>query len=154
MQYPVLSSFVITTEIQKTKQMKKTFLITLTAFLAIAFTFMSCKKDDTPDEPRKNSRSVKYEITGNYTGKLNIVTNSNIGTMDSYNDISIPWTKELTYPNNVIFVGIGGNSSTAGAAGQTVTLKVYSGGNLIYTKIVAAGANGLIGLPTYAFTFQ
>lgn len=134
--------------------MKKTVLITLTAFLAIAFTFVSCKKDDTPDEPRKNSRSVKYEITGNYTGKLNIVTNSNIGTMDSYNDISVPWTKELTYPDNVIFVGIGGNSSTVGIAGQTVTLKVYSGGNLIYTKIVTAGTNGLIGLPTYAFTFQ
>jgi hypothetical protein len=75
--------------------------------------------------------------------------------MVSYNDISVPWTKEITYPANVQGVGIGGNSSSVvGVAGQTVTLKVYSGNKLLYTKSATADANGLVGFPTYAFVFQ
>lgn len=136
--------------------MKKTALSTLVLFLTIATAFVSCsKKKDAPDDPKKSSRLVKYEITGNYTGKLNILTTTNTAAMVSYNDISVPWTKEITYPDNVMGVGIGGNSSaTAGVVGQTITLKVFSGDNLIYTKSATADANGILGLPTYAFVFQ
>lgn len=134
--------------------MKKKLSGSLALLFAITFTLISCKKDD--DAPQTSSRNVKYEITGNYTGKLDIVTTTNTAAMVSYNGVLVPWTKEITYPNTVMGVGIGGNSSSGnvGVAGQTITLKVFSGGKLLYTKSATADVNGILGFPTYAFVFQ
>lgn len=133
--------------------MRKTFLGSLALLFAITFTLISCKKGD--DAPAANRRVVRYEITGNYSGKLDIITSTNTAAIVQYNGTAVPWTKEITYPNNVMGVGIGGNStgSNPGVAGQTITLKIFSGGKLLDTKAATADVNGIISVPPYSFVF-
>jgi len=112
----------------------------------------SCFKDPpTTTGPRDD---IKYEITGNFTGKLTIVYNDNInGSTVSYND-SIPWTRQFRFlPLNVTAIGIGAQSSAPGLPGQTVTIKIYSLHNIVKTSTATAGSMGEIAVPAISFNF-
>jgi hypothetical protein len=113
--------------------------------------FFSCKKDgnDTPN----NSRMVKYEITGNFSGKLTIIYNDNVNGNTVLTDISLPWSKDITYGNNITGIGIGASSSTFGTSGQTATMKIYSGGSVVKTSTGTANSSGGITIPTVAHVF-
>jgi hypothetical protein len=118
--------------------------------------FTSCSKDsDGPGPGGGNSRVVKYEITGNYTGKLTVVYNDNASGNTVVNNVTLPFIKEITYPATVTAIGIGGHSNTPtpGAPGQTVTMKIYSGGNVVKTASATAGSLGELTLPTMAHLF-
>lgn len=120
--------------------------ITILMFAVLVF---SCKKKDT----EVSKRDIKYEITGNFTGKLLIVYNDNVNGNTLVTDVTLPWSKEITYGNNVSAIGIGGNASVVGVAGQTVTVKIYSGGSVVRSGTATAGALGEITLPALTFTF-
>jgi hypothetical protein len=132
--------------------LKKANLVFLSAILFLT----SCKKDnDSPGLGGNNSRVVKYEITGNYAGKLTVIYNDNVNGNTVVNNVSLPFIKEITYPATVTGIGIGGQSSTpvTGAPGQTATIKIYSGGNVVKTASATAGSLGEITLPTMAHLF-
>ncbi|HJV18417.1 MAG TPA: MmpS family transport accessory protein [Sediminibacterium sp.] len=127
----------------------------LTGFLAILFTgifLYSCKKDNGGATPG-NSRNIKYEITGNFTGKLDVLYSNNANGNTAVTDVVLPWSKEILYGSNVITIGIGAQGKTAGTPGQTATIKIYSNGIVVKTSTATAGALGEIVLPTIAYGF-
>jgi hypothetical protein len=130
-------------------------IVKLLAILML-ITFFSCSKDNaTTSNPTSNSRQVKYEITGNYTGYINIIYNDNVNGNTSVTVSTLPWTKEINYASNVQGIGIGGSTDIAhpGGAGQSVTVKIYSGDTLLKTTTAVADANGLVNIPTIAYVF-
>ena len=52
----------------------------------------------------------------------------------------------MTYANNVLVIGIGadGFASKPGVPGQTVTLRIYSGGEVVKSSTKVAGSNGIV----------
>lgn len=107
--------------------------------LALSVSILGCKKDKdtTPDpEPAPSaptSRVVKYEITGNYTGKLNVVYTNATGANESISGVTMPWSKEVTVtktgPIAVGFTaGTQGGPGAAGVPGQTGTIRLYANG--------------------------
>jgi hypothetical protein len=68
-------------------------------------------------------------------------------------DVTLPWSKELTYGSNVIGIGISGQSIAYGVAGQTATLKIYSGGVVVKLGTATAGNVGEIILPSFTYLF-
>lgn len=134
--------------------MMKTYFKKASLFLLIVILFLASCKKDKDSSGSTNSRIVTYEITGNFTGKLTIIYNDNVNGNTVVNDVTLPWTKEITYNSNVQGIGIGGNASTMGTPGQTVTLKVYAGSKLIKSfPPVTAGSLGELTLPSFAYTF-
>jgi len=124
----------------------------LTTVIGLLFfvSLVSCSKDDN-DSP--NARVVKYEITGNFTGKLTVIYNDNVSGNTVLNDVTLPWSKDITYPATVTGIGIGAQSSTAGTPGQTATMKIYSGGTVVKNVPGTAGSLGEMILATTAYTF-
>lgn len=118
-------------------------------FASVALAITGCKKNssgDTSTPPGISKRVVKYEITGNYTGELIVVYNDNVNGTTSLISKSLPWSKSLTYANNVLVIGIGGDGfdSKPGVPGQTVTLRIYSGGEVVKSSTNVAGSNGIV----------
>lgn len=113
----------------------------------------SCKKDDDDSNgPSTNKRNIKYEIKGSYTGNLNVVYNNSVSGNTTLTVTSLPWTKEITYPTNVIGIGIGGNTANSvGQAGQNVIVTIYAGGAVARTASATADANGLINVPALSY---
>jgi hypothetical protein len=134
--------------------MKKVFLFSI-IILSLTVGIISCKKDSDSGGPKTSPRNVKYEITGNYTGQLTVVISDNVSGTEAVTATSLPWTKEKTYTGNVAGIGIGGNSVVAhlGQPGQTVTLKIYSGGTVVRSGTATSDANGALSLPSLALVF-
>lgn len=130
------------------KYLKNVSLILLPALLF----FSSCKKDND-NNGGTNSRIVKYEITGNYTGKLIVIYNDNVNGNTIINNATLPFLKDTTYTANITGIGIGAQASIPGVAGQTATMKIYSGGTVVKTVSATAGSLGELVLPTIAHTF-
>ena len=135
--------------------MKKQILNCL-VFLSLSIMLLtSCKKEDNDDNNRQNERKVKYELSGNFTGKLLVVTSTNSGQLQQFNAVALPWTKELTYDKNVLGAGISlrTENDNKGIAGQTLTLKVFLNGQLKDTKPATADVNGIVNMTTSFYTF-
>lgn len=121
-----------------------------------AFAFAGCKKKSDTPQPVISKRIVKYEITGNYTGKLFVAFTTANGGVDNATVNALPWTKEITYNNTVAGIGFSGNTVVGqpGLAGQSATVKVYSGGNIVVTEAASfANGNGIINLPSTTYIF-
>lgn len=127
--------------------------------ITVIIVFLSCKKDSTPDSstpPAISKRAVKYEITGNYTGKLFVAFTTATGGVDNATVNALPWTKEITYNSTVAGIGFSGNTVVGqpGIVGQSATVKVYSGGNVVVTEAPSiANATGIINLPGTTYIF-
>ncbi|MES2652525.1 MAG: MmpS family transport accessory protein [Bacteroidota bacterium] len=129
--------------------LKKTGLfITLVIFMLGA-----CKKSKD-EEPSANNRKIKYEVTGNFTGKLVIVYSDNVSGNTVVSEVTLPWTKEITYASNIHVIGIGGSSSSVGVPGQNATLKIYAGGVVKASQTTSAGTVGELSLATIAYDFK
>jgi hypothetical protein len=138
--------------IKQNREMIKRLRMAAIATLA-ALTMTACDKDD---DKASVSRNVKYEITGNYTGKLNIVYTTASGSQTTETMVGVPWTKELTVNSNVQAVVLNASTSstsTAGAAGQTITAKIYIGGHQKANGSSTAGADGRVNVPSIQFTY-
>lgn len=132
--------------------MKKT-IFSCIIFAAVLIAGNSCKKSGSDDPQPVNTRVVKYEITGNYTGKFTVVYSDNINGNTVVNNVSAPWSKEVTYPATVNAVGIGAQASVAGQPGQTAILKIFAGGNLVQSSTKTAGSLGEMVFQTLGHTF-
>lgn len=130
----------------------KNLLLTVTAFvIVVTISFQSCKKK--PASESSYSHTIKYEITGSFSGKLDVIYNDNVNGNTHLTNVSLPWTKEIKYSSNIITIGIGAQASTTGASGQTATIKIYSGGVVVKTSTATAGSAGEILIPTIAYQF-
>ncbi len=126
----------------------KKLLFTLIVPLAI---LVSCKKKD-PDQ-NTLSRKIRYEITGNFTGKFDVIYSDNINGATRIANVALPWSKEVTYESKVLSVGIGAQASTAGAPAQTATIKIYRDETVVKTTSAASGSLGEMVLPTISYSF-
>ena len=69
---------------------------------------------------------------------------------------SLPWNKTITYPSSAIAIGIGSSSviANAGVAGETGSMKIYSGNVLKRESNKVVGQNGLLIFDTQSYNFQ
>jgi hypothetical protein len=146
-----LPNILVASLIIKSKNMKKYLRNASLVLLSALFIFSSCKKEN--NNTGGNSRVVKYEITGNFSGKLTVIYNDNVNGNTVVNNVVLPYLKGITYPANITGIGIAAQASIPGAAGQTATMKIYSGGNVVKTVSATAGSLGELVLPTVAYTF-
>jgi hypothetical protein len=128
-------------------QMKTITLIFITAIL---FTFSNCNDEDTS---LRKEKKVKYEITGDFTGKFLIVYTDVSGSNKTLTDIPTPWSQAVTYPASTFTVGIGAQASVTGSPGQTATLKIFVDGKEVESSTATAGSFGEMVLQTITYSF-
>ena len=125
--------------------MKKLTIVLLSTIIF----FGSCDKD-SKDNPSGNSRLIRYEVTGNFTGTFSAAYTPISGGVTSEDFTTLPWSKEITYAAGVAGASIG-VSGTGGVAGQKVKLTIKRGGTQIGTPIEqTAGSSGtfsIVGQP-------
>lgn len=112
----------------------------------------SCKKDNN----NQQSRAVRYEISGNYTGKLNIVYTDEAGNFQTVTNVSLPWNKSFTAVaavQAVTFTASTTSTSTVGVAGQTATAKLYIGTVVKQNLTQTADGTGRIQFNSLTHTF-
>jgi hypothetical protein len=125
----------------------------LAILLASLLFSISCNKSGN-NSPEPRSRNIKFEISGNFSGKLLLVYTREDGNGNTtVNDVSVPWSRELVYASNVKTIGVGGNASAVGVAGQKITFKIYSGNSLVVSGDATAGSLGEIVIPALTFSF-
>lgn len=111
------------------------------AFIAALAIFVSCKKDDDK-APDNSSRTIRYEVTGNFTGTfIASYTTAGGGTINDQIP-ALPWNKEINYEKKVTaaILAVVGNG---GVAGQTITVVIKRGGNQVGTPLnVVANSSG------------
>jgi hypothetical protein len=129
--------------------LKKTSL-----WIALTVLMLGACKKSTVDQPMADNRKIRYELTGNFTGKLTIIYNDNVNGNTIVSEVSLPWSKEITYANNIQGIGIGGSSTSFGTPGQTATLKIYANGIVKVTDTRTAGFAGELSLPTLSYNFK
>ncbi len=127
---------------------------TFTIALITALTFFASCSNDEDNEPQNTSRTLRYELTGNFSGS-NIIaayTTASGGTVTEQ-ITSLPWNKEITFDSTVG----GANmvvSGAGGTAGQQVTLVIKRGGNQVGTPTTAtADAGGTFTISSPVITF-
>ncbi|HEX6431415.1 MAG TPA: hypothetical protein VF008_27175 [Niastella sp.] len=120
------------------------------AFALLVIALPGCKKDKGNNNSPKN---VKYELTGTFTGKFHIIISDNESGSQTYNDVTIPWSKEVSYDSKILSVGIGSAITTYGVVGQTAFLKIYSGGSVVKSSNGTADNNGVLTVPSLGHVF-
>lgn len=133
--------------------MKWNLLRSLMAVAILPILVISCGKSDSPSP---SSKTVKYEISGNYTGQFRVVYISQMGNQ-SETITQLPWTKEVTFTNLPASAGLGSNAITGkpGVPGQTATAKIYVGTQVVQSTSQTANGDGYIfSLPTLAYAVQ
>lgn len=130
---------------------RKFFLMMATALLGLfSISLSSCSSDDS--SPSSNTKAVKYEVTGNYSGHLIVVFTGANGQNVEEVITTLPWSKVVTIPNSQIAVGFGGQTSAPnyGGAAQTATAKIYVNNVEKQTGTATSDVNGAITLPSLA----
>lgn len=130
----------------------KSIFKTAVLVLTLAFTAVSCSSDDDNNSGPTASRDVKYEITGNFTGELDVTYMEKSGAPLIEDVPALPWTKEFTAD-----AGSDGalvhTSGLGGVAGQTVTAKIYVGGKVVSELTGTANSDGIIVVHPNTYVF-
>jgi hypothetical protein len=110
------------------------------AFVVVLTVLVSCKKDEKK-YPEPSSRTLRYEITGNFTGSL-VASYTTASGGTSNDQVTLPWNKEINYAQSVT-AAILAVSGSGGTAGQKVTVVIKRGGVQVGETIEAiAGSSG------------
>lgn len=128
-------------------------ILLFASILAIIFVFTSCSGDDDNSTPQ--SRNIKYEITGNYSGRLTVAYSDEGGNSQTIDVNSLPWSTSLTVDSDVSAIAIAATNSGAnnpGRTGETITLKIYRNSEEVKESTATALENGFIELGiSYSF---
>lgn len=120
----------------------------LVLFSALLFN-SGCNSDDAPP---KKSRDVKFELTGSFSGTLDVTYTTASGGATNESVAALPWTKAITYQSTAqgALITVGGRGGTAG---QTLMVKVYAGGTVVSETPGIANSSGIVvvSTPTYIF---
>jgi hypothetical protein len=132
----------------------KIVLFTAVLLLLSLNLFLTSCGDDDP-APDNKSRNVKFELTGTYTGKVDVTYTLANGGIQSFSDIQLPWTKELVYENDVLGLAFTGSGeiSAANVPGQTVNIKIYSNNNVVKTGSATVDNNQVLVFPALSYLF-
>ncbi|MDI9311097.1 MAG: MmpS family transport accessory protein [Limnohabitans sp.] len=133
--------------------MKKLFLLLFIPFL---FACTSSNSNTGNQTTPTQSRNVKYEITGDYSGKVTIVYQNQSGTFITETNVALPWTKEFTAEATTQSVGYNlrtTSTSTLGGINQTVIAKLYIGGEIKKSETKLSDASGSISFDNLMFYF-
>jgi hypothetical protein len=122
--------------------MKKNSLLIILLLLSTLHV-VSCKKDEATASG--DSRAVKYELTGNYSGKFLLVASTNNSDFEAIEVNKLPWKLEFTARASMKYALILGTGSD-GVAGQTATLKTFVGGKEVDSATATALSSGIISL--------
>lgn len=111
------------------------------------FITISCSKDDTPSS---NSKIIKYELSGTYSGTLIVVYTNPDGVNQIEDNISLPWSKEITLNNpsatTAVVLTAGSEVSGSGQVNEVVTGKIFIGSDLKKTATVNTTSIGYASL--------
>lgn len=107
--------------------MKNSILI-LSLLLIMGITLLtSCGKDDDNNNDAKDSRNVRYELTGTARGNFDITLISGDGSGTIEKPTTLPWTKEIVAAAGTQAVGF--TAAVVGATpGTTITARIFVGG--------------------------
>lgn len=131
----------------------KSILKTLAIVLTLTFTAGSCSSDNDDDSgSNTSSRDVKYEVTGNYTGKLSATYIEEGGAALIEDVTALPWKKEFTAKIDSKGASIN-TSGYGGVKGQTLTGKIYVGGKVVKELTATATEDGIIVLMPGTYVF-
>jgi len=131
----------------------KSILKTAVLALTLVFTTISCSSDnDDNTETVTASRDVKYEITGNFTGELDVTYMEKSGAPLIEDVPALPWVKEFTADPGSDGALVH-TSGLGGVAGQTVTAKVYVGGKVVSELTGTANSDGIIVVHPNSYIF-
>lgn len=127
--------------------------------------FVSCKKSDstttssptpTPSTPTQ-SRTVKYELTGTYSGTLLVGYTNQDGANQIVDKVKLPWTIEVTVKGSgfaAVAFTAGSEVGGYGKAGETITGKLYVGGVEKKSATVNSTSTGYIDFPAQTYQLQ
>ena len=148
-----LDAFIILTKLSNSLGMKtlKQLSLPVLTFTLLVLVMPGCKKDKAGNN--NSNRNVTYELTGTFTGKFHIIISDNESGSQTYDNVTIPWSKEVSYDSKILSVGIGTAIRTYGVVGQTAFLKIYSGGSLVKSSNGTADNNGVITVPSLGHVF-
>lgn len=117
--------------------------------LSIITIFASCDKD-SDDNAVNSSRTIRYDVTGNFTGSFTAAYTPVSGGITSEEVTSLPWSKEITYAAGVAGASIG-ITGGGGVPGQRVTLVIKRGniqvGEPIMQPVNSSGVFSIAGNP-------
>lgn len=132
----------------------KNTLLKLAFYIIICTSSITCSSGDD-NQNQNSSRNIKYEITGNYSGHLTVVYNDNVTGNTVVTVTSVPWSKEVIYDDNVQVIGASASSVVGhyGSAGQSATLKIYSGGTVVKNATASTDVNGILNFTPLTFGF-
>lgn len=109
-------------------------------FVTVLIILVSCKKTD--NGPGNSSRTLRYEITANFTGTLIASYTTATGGTANEQVTSSPWIKEVIYASNVT-AAVMALSGNGGVAGQKITLTIKRGGSQLGAPIeITANSSG------------
>lgn len=116
--------------------MKRLFFL----LIVILTSAVSCKKD-AGNPGNNSSRTIRYELTGNFSGTLIASYTTATGSTVNEQVASLQWNKEVTYAAGVTaaIIAVSGNGGTAG---QQVTMVVKKGANQVSSTLVTANSAG------------
>lgn len=133
--------------------MKNSILKASLFMIITASALMSCSKNDDDNNKPSDSRTVKYEITGNATGTFDVTYISASGAGANEAPTSLPWSKEVVVQNGV--AGIIINSAVMGATpGKIITTKIYVGGVEKKSESATVQSNGTAVIAGLSYTFK
>lgn len=132
-------------------------VVALVTVACLTLPFFGCGNSaSSPTAPSSPSpsgnRSVRFEATGNYSGRL-LVAFVLANGANTVEDIpSLPWTRDVTYPPTARATAVAVDG-TGGTAGQTIVLRVIAGGNQVSSTSGTALSGGGINVasPPYIF---
>lgn len=133
------------------KNIMKSVLKTLAIVLTLAFTVGSCSSDND-NNSGASSRDIKYEVTGNYTGKLSAVYTESSNSGQNVDINSLPWSKDFTASSDTYGAGIT-VSGFGGVVDQTITVKIIVGGKVQKETTAKATSDGIIVAAPGSFVF-
>ena len=121
----------------------KTLLILLFLFT------ISCSKNDDSTDGGEKSYQVKYELSGTFSGTLIIVYNNEDGVNQVEDNVSLPWSKEITIrATSNTPIGLVANSEIdgSGLSNQSMTGKISIGNVVKKSATVNSTSNGFINI--------
>jgi len=143
------TSSMITSKQTKIKKSILPVSLTVLAFIT-SLLFNACSKPI--DTPVNDSRVVKYEVTGNFSGSLIASYTSAGGGTTNETITALPWTKEITYQNSVT-AAIMAVSGNGGTAGQTVKIDITKETTKVSSTSATASASGSFTVSTPVVRF-
>lgn len=116
---------------------------------ALAVTLMSvllvaCGGSDGVTDPPAANRTIRYEMTGNYTGPLLVSFTSETGGLVNAAVTTLPWTRDVTYAGSVTSVAftLSPTAAVPSNVGQTLTVRMLVGGSQVRTQSVTSDRDG------------